>query len=111
MNIKQKLHLAMINTYNIVTKRATLEQILNSDINILAHIPDEDVSIELVNMMIDYFKDVEMYEICIELTELSQTMFNEDGTLKVIVCECNYPEFDSYEGTIKCNKCNKPITK
>lgn len=111
MNIKQKLHLAMINTYNIVTKRATLEDVLNSEINILAHVPDETISKEVYNMLIDYFGEIEMYEKCSELSSLSQENFNEDGTPKEILCECDYPEFNGYEEIIKCNKCKKPITK
>jgi len=111
MNIKQKLHLAMINSYNILTKRTTLDDVLESEINILAHIPEESSLKEVYDMLIDYFKDIEMYEKCSELIEMRSELFNEDGTPKMIVCECNYPEFDSYEGQIKCNKCKKQIKK
>ena len=111
MNLKQKVFLAMINSYNLVTNKATFQEILDSDINLFAHIPDDALTTDLIYMMIDYFQDIEMYEKCIELKQLLEDTFNEDGTIKSVQCECDYPEFNSYVGEIKCNKCKKTIKK
>jgi len=111
MNTKQILHIAMMNSFNILTNLATIEEVIDSELNITAHVPTEELTPNVYDMLIDYFQDVEMYEKCVTLTQLKESLFNEDGTIKVVSCECDYPEFNSYTGEIKCYKCKKTIKK
>jgi hypothetical protein len=109
MNTQQTIHLAMINSYNVILGHATVDEVLEAGIGVFTHIPDEDIDLEVVQVMLLYFQEVEMYEHCSSLVDYIKDNWNEDGTRKMIYCECDYPSFDKYEAEIKCNKCNKPI--
>ena len=109
MNEQQRVHIAMLNSYNLVMEKATMEDILESTIPIFAHIPNEDITIEAVEFMIYYFKSHEMFEYCAKLKDFVADNFNDDGSLKDKSCKCELPDIDGYDGKIKCTKCNKVI--
>jgi hypothetical protein len=108
---KRLIHISMMNSFNLITDRATIEDIIKSGLGVFAHVPDERLDIDDIEFMIDYFSTVEMFEECAELSAFINDTFNEDGTLKEAECECELPSIKSYTRKVKCNKCNKLIIK
>jgi hypothetical protein len=109
MNEQQRVHIAMLNSYNLVMENATIDDILDSSIPIFAHVPNENITIDAIEFMIYYFKSHEMFEYCAKLKDFIIENFNDDGTLKDNSCKCELPDIDGYNNKIKCIKCNKII--
>lgn len=109
MNKQQRLHVGMINSYNLITGSITIDEIVNSGVSVFAHTPDSDIRFKDINLMLLYFKDLEMYEYCTKLIEYINTNFNEDGTEKEDQCECDYPNLLFYTKKTKCSNCNKRL--
>ena len=62
---------SIINSYYILTGRATVEDIVNrQEFPILFIGPDEELDENGLNTMLDYFISTEEYEKCQELVEL-----------------------------------------
>jgi hypothetical protein len=111
MTDRQQLHIGMINSFNVITRRNTVYEIMTSGIGYFAHIPDIDPDKETIDNMVNYFSDIEMYEKCIELTLYMEENFNEDGSEKKGLCQCNWPTIDKYEYMTLCSTCNLRIRK
>ncbi len=96
LTLAQKLELedlivqtAFNNSFNVITKRKTFEEILNGKkINgasaIMAHNPDEEMPIESLENMMAYFVETEDYEKCAEIRDII-TMKEIDNELKEII--------------------------
>jgi hypothetical protein len=111
MTQEQMIHIGMINSFNIITGRNTLDEIIKSDVNIFSHAPDEDPPFELVQLMIEYFSSFEMFEKCIELTLYLEDNFNQEGLPKEERCECILPVIQEYSRKMYCGKCSKRLSK
>lgn len=101
----------MINSYNLITGRATLDQIIDSGVSFFAHVPDEDITENSLELLIWYFQEHEMFEKCAELKKLQAEMFNDDGTIKQVTCSCEYPLINTYTKRLRCGKCKNLIRK
>jgi hypothetical protein len=101
----------MINSYNVITNKVTVEDITNSGIGIFCHSIEEKDGMESIEFMIKYFQNLEMYEKCSDLKEYIKDTFNTDGTYKDSLCECSYPEIESYTPIVKCSICNLKIKR
>lgn len=106
MNSTQMTHVGMVNSFNVLMEKVSVDEVINSGIGIFAHVPDEDLALESIKFMIFYFKEIEMYEKCAQLKEYVDKTFNEDGTYKEECCKCDMPEIDEYVPKIKCSLCN-----
>ena len=111
MNSTQILHIGMLNSYNMITGKATVEQIILSGLYVFAHVPDEEIELEDLELMLTYFKTHEMYEYCVDIVKYMHENFNPDGTYVEDSCECEYPNITEYTTKIKCGECNKRIRK
>lgn len=111
MTEQQKIHIAMLNSYNVITDTFTIDEIMDSGVPLFSHIPDEEISIEALNFILYYFQQQEMYEHCLALTEYMAENFNSDGSSKIETCDCEYPEILEYTKKMKCSKCNKRLIK
>jgi len=111
MTHEQMIHVSMINSYNVITGKATIEQITNSGIGIFCHSPEEKEAMKSIEFMVTYFKNLEMYERCAELKNYIEITFNEDGTYKDVLCECTHPEIETYSPTVKCSICSLTIKR
>lgn len=111
MTKEQMIHISMINSYNVITNKATLEEVTNSGIGIFCHSPEEKDGMDSIEFMIRYFKNLEMYEKCSDLKKYIEETFNTDGTYKDVMCECSYPEIERYVLPIKCNQCSQTIKR
>lgn len=110
MTSTQIVHVGMINSYNIIMGKASLEQVMMSGIGYLAHPPDELES-EHLEMIIMYFEEVEMYEHCHELRRVFEESYNPDGTPKELECLCDFPVIESYSRVIRCGNCKNRLRK
>jgi len=111
MKKEQMIHISMINSYNLITGKARLEEITGSGIGLFCHSPEEKDALNSIEFMVSYFKNLEMYEKCAELTKYIKETFNEDGTYKDPICECAYPEIESYIPKVKCSICKLMIKR
>ena len=101
----------MINSYNILTGAATLNEIIEANIGVFAHSPDDEPRIEELELMLFYFQDHEMFEHCSDLLKYMEQNYDKDGKLRDKNCECDYPEIESYSRTMRCGYCKKRLRK
>jgi hypothetical protein len=111
MTQEQMIHVGMINSFNLLTERNTLEEIATSDISLFAHVPDQEVPLELIRLMMDYFESYEMFEYCVDLMEYIANNFNDDGTRIYDGCECPQPVITKYSKKVYCGHCKKRLRK
>ena len=111
MNKEQAIHVGMINSYNIITDKASFEQIASTGLGVFAHQPDEELEYENLKFIILYFQTLEMFEHCAELKWYMNENFNEDGSYKEDDCECSYPDIREYNQKVKCHTCKKRIRR
>jgi len=109
MNKEQSIHVGMINSYNILTEKATFGDILTAGLGVFAHVPDEDVDYKTVKLMMMYFQEHEMFEHCADLKKYLDDNYDEDGNSNVEDCECTFPEIKAYTLKMKCAICNKRL--
>lgn len=109
MTESRKIHLAMINSFNIITRKTSYNRVVNSDIPLFAHdIYDGPTKID-IEYMIKHFESVEMFEKCMELKnviDLIETGSNKNGEL---ICECDFPDPKKYTIKTKCETCKRQI--
>ena len=111
MTQEQMIHVGMINSFNLLTERNTFEEIVTSNLSLFAHVPDEDAPLELIQLMLDYFKSYEMFEYCVDLMEYIANNFNDDGTPIFNECECPQPLITEYSTNMFCGYCDKRLKK
>jgi hypothetical protein len=112
MKQKQLLHVAMLNSYNLITRNATYDEIVESPIAMFAHLPDEPLDSTNIKMIIGYFEKHEMFEHCAYLKKVYDIRFKLDGTPNDYQCQCDYPEILSYEyDEVRCAVCKNIITR
>jgi hypothetical protein len=111
MTKEQMIHVGMVNSFNLITERNTLEEIGMSELSVFAHVPDEEIPIQLIKLMIDYFQSYDMYENCLELMSYVGLNYNDDGSRIVDGCECPQPTIVEYSQKMFCGYCNKRLKK
>jgi hypothetical protein len=111
MTQEQMIHVGMVNSFNLITERNTLEEIAMSDVSFFTHVPDEEIPIELIQLMIDYFQSYDMFENCVDLMEYIALNYNDDGTRISNDCECPQPVIEKYKRKMYCGRCEKRIRK
>lgn len=111
MTKDQAVHVGMINSFNLITEVSTYEEIMDADMGIFAHNPEDDIEAENIKFIIFYFEQFEMFEHCAELKKYLDLNFNSDGSPKVTDCECDRPDIREYSFKMKCFKCDKRIRR
>lgn len=111
MREAQMIHLGMVNSYNVLTEVATVEDVVNSGIGVFAHSLNERDALESIEFMILYFKGLEMYERCNKLKWYIEETFDEDGKYKEPFCQCELPEVLEYTPKVKCATCNMRLKR
>jgi len=110
MTEEQKVHIAMINSFNVLTNKVNIDEIMESDVPYLSHHPSEFIQMNAANFILMYFTEREMFEHCAELQMFIEKTFNQDGTLKEKTCECEMPEINQYSKKTICSICNMRLT-
>ncbi len=105
------IHVGMVNSYQVLVGNATYEQIVSSGFGIFSHTLNEKDAKQSIELMITYFKELEMYERCANLQKYIEETFDEDGFYKEESCSCDYPEIDRYALPIKCSLCELRINR
>lgn len=111
MTNEQLIHIGMLNSFNVITERNTFEEIMESELSMFAHVPDEIPQYEVLVLMVEYFASFEMFEHCIELKDYINLNYHKDGTPKQIGCECPQPVIKSYSRKMYCGACNKRLKR
>jgi len=110
MNEKQRIHIAMMNSYNVLTKKNKLVEIIESAIPVFAHVVDRPLHSKELMFIKAYFESIEQYEKCIEITCIYQELFDDNGNLREIdTCDCDMPGMPKYDDKMKCTICDKNI--
>lgn len=105
------MHVGMINSYNLLMDKVSIDTVVQSGLGVFAHVPDEEPKLDDIEMMIIYFQDRDMFEICSDLVKYIEENYEENGNLKGDECECEYPEIKEYSRKMKCAACNKRLRK
>jgi hypothetical protein len=111
MTNDQAVHIGMLNSFNLITEVATYEQIMDADMGIFAHNPEDDIEYDNIKFIMLYFEQFEMFEHCAELKKYIDLNFNSDGSRKETDCECDMPEIKEYTLKMKCFKCDKRLRR
>lgn len=111
MKNTQMIHIGMVNSYHVLMGNATIEQIVGTGFGIFSHALNEQDAKESIELMIIYFKHLEMYERCAKLKKYIEDTFDENGLYKQESCSCEYPEIDVYVLPIKCSLCDLRINR
>lgn len=111
MNELQMMHVGMVNSFNVLTGKASVEDVIKSGVGVFAHSPEEEPSLEAIDFMVFYFKEMEMYERCAVLKDYIELNYNNDGSLKESLCQCEMPEIENYIPKVKCSICNLRLKK
>lgn len=109
MTKEQAIHVGMLNSYNLITDKATFEEIILAGIGVFAHQPDEEIEKENVELIIKYFQSFEMFEYCAELKEYISKNYDDNGEVISNDCECEYPVIKKYTQRVRCGTCNKRL--
>jgi len=64
------LDTAMRNSYNLILGHTKIEDLLMTETVLFIHDLDEPIESGVVNILIEYFRDTEEYEKCIELKKI-----------------------------------------
>lgn len=111
MKESQVVHLGMINSYNVLVNKVSVDEIIMSGIGAFAHSPEERDAKQSVEFMIKYFQDIEMYEKCSALQKYIEETFDENGKYKEPFCDCEYPDIKEYSKTPNCSVCNLKLKR
>ena len=104
---KQLQHISMVNSYNLITKKSNIDDIVKSNLGAFVFIPncrDEDAENKLDDM-ISYFMSLDMLEYCSDIIDYKNKLFSQDT-----YCICDYPKIKEYEVDTTCGKCDKIIS-
>jgi len=111
MTETQVIHVGMINSFNLITGKNTIDEIALSDVSLFAHNPDIEIGVDLVSVMIEYFQSLEMFEHCLELMTSIALNFNDDGTSIFVECTCEQPLITKYSRRMICGNCKNRLRK
>lgn len=121
MNKEQIVHIAMTNSYKILTEECTIDDVIKSGLMYFAHHPEEGVAADELLVMVSYFESKEQYNECHNLMAIYNQNFNADGSYKDEIevfleeldgeqyCQCAEPKIKEYTEETYCLNCNKRI--
>lgn len=108
MNDKQILHVAMQNSYNVITHKCTIEEVETEGTPFFIHFPDRDIDKASIKIMTMYFIIEEDYEKCEELKNLYELLFQEE--MPQLICECARPKYEMVDDEImECRCCGRRV--
>lgn len=108
MNEKELLHHAIVNSYEVITRKKTVAEIEENGLPAFIHEPDQDIDKKSIKVMVIYFMQQEDYLKCKDLSDEYELLFNEK--IPSLVCGCKVPEFRLVDDDIiQCKSCRKQI--
>jgi hypothetical protein len=109
MTDAKKVHIAVINSFNVITKRATVSKILSSDVPVFAHDVLNGLDRRSMNLIIKHLEKVEMFEKCAELKKIRVPAPKKVSQIYDDICECSFPDIRIYSKKTKCETCKKQV--
>jgi hypothetical protein len=107
MNKETIRHIAMVNSFNVITSRSSVEEVMEAGIGYFGHEIGGEFDSTEITRVLKYFEKLEMYEYC---SELSKVIYELDKEMPM--CDCDYPLFDTYSPSeVDCLSCGLPIVK
>jgi len=106
MTEQQKIHIAMMNSFNVLTGRVGVEKIFASNVPMFSHSIEDEPNLQNILFIVKYFEQVEMFEECLLLKMFVDETFDEDGNFIAELCECPHPKIINYSIQTKCEICN-----
>ena len=111
MTEQQKIHIAMINSFNVILEKATIDDVLDSNLALFSHEFEEELEYDNLIFILKYFEDIEMFDKCSEFKAFIDRTFDNKGQHREKACSCPYPDIKFYEPKIKCSACNMKIKR
>lgn len=112
MKQKQLIHIAMLNSYNVITGKIDEHIVMETAIPMFAHVPNEDLPEKNLTSIIKYFESLEMYEECEELKKEYDLRFDSSGEPRDELCECEYPTILKYNWEqTRCGICKNLLER
>ena len=111
MTEQQKIHIAMINSFNVILEKATIDDVLDSNLPLFSHDFDDELQYDNMVFILKYFEQIEMFDKCSEFKAFIDKTFDNRGQHKEKACGCAYPDIKLYEPKIKCSTCNMKIKR
>jgi hypothetical protein len=109
MENKKLLHVSMMNSYNVIAGKASINDIAIAGLGFFIHQPDEPVSPAIMDYIISYFEEKEMFEYCADIKKVKDAIYNDDGTFREDNCKCEMPMITNYACVTRCDNCNNPV--
>lgn len=108
MDEKELLYRAIINSYEVITRKKTVAEIEEYSLPAFIHEPDKGIDKKSIKVMVIYFLQEEDYLKCKELSDEYEILFNEK--MPSLVCGCRCPELQLIDDdTIQCKSCRTRI--
>jgi hypothetical protein len=111
MTEQQKIHIAMINSYNVIVGNVDIDDVLDSNVSLFSHDFEEELQYDNMVFILKYFEQIEMFDKCIILSAFIDKTFDKTGKHKEKACECPYPEIELYEAKTKCSTCKRKLKR
>jgi hypothetical protein len=111
MTKEQIYHISMMNSYNLITGKAKVEDVIYSGIGMFVFMPNNDATEDDLDELIRYFEMVDMFEHCADIIVYRKKEFNPDGSYAHKSCRCDLPTIESYPLLMVCGKCKGRIRK
>jgi hypothetical protein len=111
MTEQQKIHIAMVNSFNVILDKATIDDVLDSNLALFSHEFEEELEYDNLMFILKYFEDIEMFDKCSEFKAFIDKTFDNKGQHKEKACNCPYPDIKFYEPKIKCSSCSRKIKR
>lgn len=105
----KKIHIAMINSFNVLTKKTNVNKVIYSDLPLLAHDVQGGIDEPTLRFITKYFESIEMFEKCAELDKIRESIAAPGELIDESICGCDLPNPMKYSRKTKCETCKKQI--
>ena len=82
MTEQQKIHIAMINSYNVIVGNVDIDDVLDSNVSLFSHDFEEELQYDNMVFILKYFEQIEMFDKCIILSAFIDKTFDKTGKHK-----------------------------
>lgn len=108
MNERELLDRATLNSYEVITRKKTVEEIEETGAPVFVHYPDQPITRALLKSIAIYFIQKEDYIPCKEISDEYKSLFREE--MPPLFCGCNTPDLRLLDDdTIQCRSCRTRI--
>tara|TARA_R110000803_G_scaffold48837_1_gene101444 strand:- start:1185 stop:1409 length:225 start_codon:yes stop_codon:yes gene_type:complete len=70
----QELHIAMLNTYDVLAENLTVEDVMVTTNSFMLFNPTEGIKSDTCDTLLEHFEDLEEYEKCQKILDYQKTL-------------------------------------